>query len=479
MLIDFGAARHALSEHSRTLMSMMTPGYAPFEQYSASAKQGPYTDLYAMGATVYRCITGKSPADAADRMTALTEGVADPFVATATLGDGRYSNRLLGAVDWMLQLRPADRPQTVRDVLEFVGADTGVISQPEPVSQSARTVVLRRPGSKVRKLPRFSFERRPPGWLGAAVIEAVRKAGQRISAVPVVRAALEWRARNVQRVHERIDYLGIRVATEGTKLARSYQSSKRAQGAARLALLLGIFAAYGYAQTRWPLQPGDTFHDRLRDGSRAPQMAVIPARGESPPYGISTHEITFDEYDRFAQETVRTLPSDEGWGRGNRPVVNVSWRDAAAYAEWLSAQTGRHYRLPTEPEWERAARGGVDTAFWWGRVVGTNRANCANCGSTWDNRLTAPVGSFEANIYGLYDTAGNAAEWTCSIAAGTPEAGCPGAADARRRAIRGGSWSDNSESAAVTTRMDEKPDFSSSSVGFRVLAELPQKATRQ
>jgi formylglycine-generating enzyme required for sulfatase activity len=96
----------------------------------------------------------------------------------------------------------------------------------------------------------------------------------------------------------------------------------------------------------------------------------------------------------------RELPHDRGWGRGERPVIYVSWEDAVAYAEWLSVQTGQDYRLPTEAEWECAARAGTNSRYWWGDEVdedGKVWANCDGCGSQWDDKKTAPVGSFDPN----------------------------------------------------------------------------------
>ncbi|QYF94904.1 formylglycine-generating enzyme family protein [Massilia sp. PAMC28688] len=104
-------------------------------------------------------------------------------------------------------------------------------------------------------------------------------------------------------------------------------------------------------------------------------------------------------------------PFDEGWGRGELPVVNVSWKDAAAYIDWLNRKTGASYRLPSAVEWEYAARAGARTAFPWGDKLGKNKANCDGCGSKWDNRQTAPVGSFKPNRFGLFDMVGNVNEW--------------------------------------------------------------------
>ncbi len=129
------------------------------------------------------------------------------------------------------------------------------------------------------------------------------------------------------------------------------------------------------------------------------------------PFKVGRYEVTFEEYDRFALATGRGLPNDWRWGKGRQPVVDVSWDDAVAYAKWLSKQTGKRYRLPTEAEWEYAARAGTETNYWWGNDLIRDMAICDGCGSRWDNKQTAPVGSFKPNALGLYDTAGNVWEW--------------------------------------------------------------------
>ena len=142
---------------------------------------------------------------------------------------------------------------------------------------------------------------------------------------------------------------------------------------------------------------GDIQGDGDRDELPVSKVTIVR------PIAVSRYEVTFDEYDLFAGVTGRQLPHDQGWGAGRRPVINVSWEDAVAYADWLSGQTGKRYRLPTEAEWEYAARAGSETAYWWGDEVGDGRANCDGCGSEWDDEKTAPVGSFQANRFGLYD----------------------------------------------------------------------------
>ena len=132
-----------------------------------------------------------------------------------------------------------------------------------------------------------------------------------------------------------------------------------------------------------------------------------------PAFALAKHETTFAQWDVCVEYGPCRWVSDEGWGRGDRPVVNVGWDDAQAYVGWLSRETGARYRLPSEAEWEYAARAGTTTKYSWGDRIGGNLANCRGCGSQWDwdaflrgdLGVTAPVGSFAPNRFGLYDYA--------------------------------------------------------------------------
>lgn len=188
---------------------------------------------------------------------------------------------------------------------------------------------------------------------------------------------------------------------------------------------------------------------------------------------IGRYEITFNEYDFFALATNRPLPDDMGWGRGERPVVNISWDDAIAYANWLSKTTNKHYRLPTAAEWEYAARGNTTSSYWWGnnKDDAQERANCRyGCKSLWAsffNNKTQPVGSFPPNDFGIHDTAGNAAEWVNDCADKTPAQAC------LKRAVRGGSFVSKVESITASSQVAITASKSRKSIGLRLAQDIP------
>lgn len=216
------------------------------------------------------------------------------------------------------------------------------------------------------------------------------------------------------------------------------------------------------------------FRHPMREGEPGPEMVVVPAgaflmgspdaepghlQHESPqhrvvfakPFAVGRYAVTFDEYDRFCTASKRDRPGDGGWGRGKRPVVNVSWYDAQEYCAWLAAQTGQGYRLPNEAEWEYACRAGSTTAFWWGDAINTGQANY---GGHWPygggasgefREQTVPADAFLPNPWGLYQMHGNVWEWCADHwhgdYSGAPDDGSLWAdGDTDFRVLRGGSW---------------------------------------
>ena len=241
----------------------------------------------------------------------------------------------------------------------------------------------------------------------------------------------------------------------------------------------------------------------FRDCADCPEMVVIPAGSftmgssssesgryddEGPqhpvritsPFAAGKFEVTFDEWDACVRDRGCTLnPSDQGWGRGKRPVINVSWEEAKSYTQWLSRRTGKSYRLLTEAEWEYVARAGTTTAFSFGNSISSQQANYATTNSYAGSsvattpRNTVTVGSYAPNAFGLYDVHGNVFEWTedCFNANynGAPSDGTAWmSGDCGRRVLRGGAWSGDPQNLRSAGRNSGNPALRGSDFGFRL-----------
>jgi formylglycine-generating enzyme required for sulfatase activity len=260
------------------------------------------------------------------------------------------------------------------------------------------------------------------------------------------------------------------------------------------------------------------FQDSLRDGSLGPKMVKIPAGsfrmgdiqgggflifnqpvkmvsvGE---FAMGMYEVTVGEFSKFVNATGyrtdaekeghcniyrnRVFNSEQGYNwrnpnfsqNNNHPVTCISWNDANAYTKWLSNQTGKIYRLPTEAEWEYAARAGTETKYWWGNAASHEYTNygLAQGKDRW--KYTSPVGSFSANQFGLYDTLGNLREWTCS----EYESGYNGrekqcVTNAERLSLRGGSWYNDPMEVRSASRYRDKATNRDTYLGFRISRQL-------
>jgi formylglycine-generating enzyme required for sulfatase activity len=200
------------------------------------------------------------------------------------------------------------------------------------------------------------------------------------------------------------------------------------------------------------VRPGSGMTEWFKDCEACPEMVVIPAgnfmmgsgkaNDEKPvhrvtiskPFAVGKYAVTRGEFAAFINDSSYKIEGNclavslsspnqitvkqnnswhsPGFEQGDRdPAVCVNWRDAAEYVDWLSKKTGKAYRLLTEAEYEYAARAGTTTSYFWGEDIGKNRANCGGCGSQWDWKRTAPIGSFANNAFGLHEVLGNAHSW--------------------------------------------------------------------
>ena len=507
VLIDFGAARQQMGQQSRSLTAVLTPGYAPIEQYSAKGRQGPWTDIYSLGAVAYAALSGRVPDDATER------AMGDELRPVETVAAHGVSMELSGAVMAALALDMRRRPQDMEEFSRLLGdgvegawsdtgpepsqfadrggeaevadAGAGLVEARVPVRpKSVRGAAVaddagQRKSSGGRRMVVWTggglfaagaaalvllLSRGDGGGSGAVVVEADPD-----SSAAVAEEALALDLSEVQRIQrgllqagfdpgeddgligggtreairlwqadrglEVTGFLGDNAAdvlaaaglesfqadtaAEEARLADEARAAEQARLAeeARLAELARAEEQARLAEEarlaeltraeeerRLALEhrrPGREF----RDCAVCPEMVVVPtgsyrmgslageagrSNNEGPAHtvrigyalAVGKYEVTFEEWDAcvsWGGGCGGYRPEDWGWGRGSRPVINVSWEDAREYTRWLSRETGEVYRLLSEAEWEYAARAGTTTRYSWGDDIGGNRANCDGC----------------------------------------------------------------------------------------------------
>jgi len=220
-----------------------------------------------------------------------------------------------------------------------------------------------------------------------------------------------------------------------------------------------------------------------------PEMVVIPAGSfemgsnkydnEKPIhevdikcFAIGKYPITFEQWDAcYQDDSCDRQPDDKGWGRGKRPVINISRDDAKQYLRWLSEKTGEPYRLPSEAEWEYATRAGTNTKYWWGNDLPCRAKKPSNAACFGQNSTgTEEVGSYRPNPFGLYDVHGNVQEWVEDKWHGNykkaPRDGSVWESGSGR-VLRGGSWYDEPQVLRAASRRYSTPDYRCNRIGFR------------
>ncbi|HEY3779157.1 MAG TPA: formylglycine-generating enzyme family protein [Rhizomicrobium sp.] len=311
------------------------------------------------------------------------------------------------------------------------------------------------------------------------------------------------------------------IQVQGTPDLSAWRAARQAEheqwlqsrGQPRQTAALNVREALGEAEQDPPAggEPSNSSrrsNAAIWDFPEAPEMMIIPAgtfimgsppdeRGRRPAEGpqhrveipgafaVSRDLVTFNEWDACVEDggCRHYVPPDEHWGRGDRPVINVSWNDAQNYVSWLSARTGRKYRLPSEAEWEYAARAGTTTPYYSGYELSTSLANYDGVDYPRDGspgiyrQVTTPVGTFAPNGFGLTDTEGNVWEWTqdCWNAdyRGAPDDGkARTSGDCNRRVVRAGAFNNTPAYARSAFRFWEVGELRSALIGFRVARDL-------
>jgi formylglycine-generating enzyme required for sulfatase activity len=444
ILLDFGAARQAMGERSRSMSVVLTEGYAPFEQYHRKGHQGPWTDVYGAAAVLYRMLTGEVPPEANGRM-------ADDELRPAA--DFGVSRRVSDVLTRALALKAENRVPTVSDLQALL--------LPPVTSTRRREPTVARPQARTPAQPKsdsYSAANRTPAprWPSAGVM-----------LVGVVTVAM---------LATLVLSLWPQASDQPDRNAIAEAEQARRQAAARLPF-----------EPEMVQIPAGNFLMGCQSGEAdCEDNEKLAHRVSVPAFELGKTEVTFDQWDAcFADGGCAHKPDDEGWGRSQRPVINVSWDDAQDYVQWLRGKTGKHYRLPSEAEWEYAARAGTTSAFSTGGCINTDQANYDgtwdynDCGAKTGVHLakTQPVGSYPGNPWGLHDMQGNTKEWIQDCMndsyTGAPTDGSAWRrGDCARRGLRGGSWYSGPRILGSAYRFWFDTGIRNYGIGFRVARTL-------
>jgi formylglycine-generating enzyme required for sulfatase activity/serine/threonine protein kinase len=442
LLLDFGAARRVIGDMTQALTVILKPGYAPIEQYGdvPNMVQGPWTDLYALASVVYFIMTDKVPVPALSRL------VFDSMEPLESSERGRYSPQFLKAIDAALAVRPENRPQNVAQFRVLLGMGPPPLPASQVKQQAAPQL---RKGETPARVPR----NKKLMFAGVAATLAVLAAGAAwltFAPAPSPVAATSQLAPVPAAVPDAV--LTTAPAAEPCPL-------KLADGMPGCPTMVAV--------------PAGTY----RVGSVAGDPGAGPEEMGGTPvaiaaFDISAHEVSVGQWQLcVAAGACAASPGSPADLNPKLPVVNVSWDAAMAYIDWLSKKTGRSYRLPTEAEWEYAARAGTTSTFPWGDKIGQDNAHCGQCGSHLDYRQPAPQGSFKPHR-GLYDMVGNVYEWVsdCWTASHAEAAKAKSIATAacKTKVQKGGAFDSMETDVRPAARTFGERSGADPRVGFRV-----------
>ena len=419
ILLDFGGARKALGDHSRSVSRVLTDGYAPHEQYSG--KLSAATDLYAVGATMYRCIMGAAPLSSLARSSASAEGEKDPLLKLSDVRPGGYSAELLQIIDKLLNLRAVDRPQSAASVtMQLLGITEVEEKIPEPKPREPEPSELPHPVSPVAPGPESSLGERKSKGFGFA-----------------------W------------SVVFLAVAGLGYYLFK-YQ------------LKVEILAP-----EEMVVVPSGCFEMGSDDGERdaMPVHHVCITQD----FEIGKYEVTIGLWRKVMGNDLPSFAANEKCDHNDCPVAYATSTQVHEFVKKLNQLTGNNYRLPTEAEWEYACRSGGENQKYCG---GDDLGELAWHQGNSDHQFH-PVGKKQPNGLGLYDMSGNAGEWVSDWynsdyykVSPTDDPTGPTKGSYRYRVFRGGSWADGAEYSRSTFRRGGLITARGVASGFRLARTL-------
>ena len=513
ILLDFGAARFAMGERSRSLSVVLTSGFAPYEQYHKKGNQGPWTDIYACGATLYYMVTGKIPAEATERKE--SDELAPPQKIVRGISKG-FSEAVIKA----LATEPADRFQTIREFQDALERTSKPEPKPEPKPKSEpapepapepeqKYIHVNCPNCKTKNtvLEGTSLKEAKCKSCGSRLEKKTpppRPVKGKRSKVPWVIAAgavvalfvvLFFSGGKERSVLEKEPEYKPFVEASKSRVTKTKKPRQAVQPAKTTASRQGDIWQDPVTDMTFVWVPGGSFMMGSSDSEASHENNEGPVhKVYVDSFWMGKYEVTNEQFTAFLNDKGIRGSKDKPWfetkaedshsqvtgsvgnfrvesGYDDYPVVNVSWYGADAFAKWLSKKTGHKFRLPTEAEWEYACRAGTTTPFYFGDTISTDQANYDG---NYVKKATR-VGSFSANGFGLYDMHGNVWEWCedwykkdfySQSSRNNPE--CE---DSRSgyRVLRGGSWVNNPRNLRCANRDRDTPDFRYNFNGFRLI----------
>jgi formylglycine-generating enzyme required for sulfatase activity/serine/threonine protein kinase len=528
LLLDFGAARRVIGDMTQALTVILKPGYAPIEQYGemGDMAQGPWTDLYALASVIYFIIVGKVPQAAMSRLA------ADKLVPLAESAKGRYSPEFLEAIDAALRVRPEERPQSTaafRMMLQLETAPTTQRHRPSTVvvdgDEPPVTVRTGRPtaaGAAVATQHTSS----KTGKAGATPAPATVAGAQPAPKDDAAKAPVAGDTSGAQKDPAGATARAAAIAPASpaapaapaapgvpAKPARKLPLIPIAAGAAVVVVAVVAFswpdgkpeappapppvvaaapaAVAASPAAAVPAGPPPCQLHRADGSDACPVMVKVPAgnyrigsqqgdRSAAPEefggtekpvaaFELSAYEVTNEQWQLCVADNACPAAPDSS-ASASMPVTGISWDAVQGYLAWLSGKTGATYRLPTELEWEYAARAATTTIYPWGDRIGDKNAHCGQCGSLADYPRAAPVGSFKAYA-GLYDMVGNVYEWVDDCwSASHAEADVTAAASpsCKKKVQKGGAYDSMGADVRPMARTAGERNKGDPRVGFRI-----------
>ena len=447
-------------------LDAVSPYLAP-ELLSKKSEITAASDFYGLGLTLYKLMTGLELPLAQDRLNASLDNEPDPLPLLREKASG-YSAGLCNLVEACVRLRQKDRPQSVDEVLAKL-SETSLA----PVTNNA-TASIPQPTEATKAMP----------------------------------AAAAATSNNTQTKHTTTAATTAPITEEAAK--GSGMTRQLQLGAAGIAAVLLIGVTYAISKPsssdRQVLSQHHSLErlaqmeaERLEQLRQMYQLVTIPAGSftmgctgqncpeselpsrtiEVPAFEMMAHPVTFAMWDACVEQGgCLHRPRDEGWGRGNRPVINVSFNEIVSeFIPWLNQAARQQFRLPSEVEWEYAAKAGADTPYQFGETVGCaqarfGRRSGGECGVQLDG--TTAVMSFEPNSWGLYDMHGNVWEWTMdcwnsSYQGATNSIAPRTSGNCVRRVQRGGAWLSSPNELTATYRTSHDNTIRHRNNGFRLV----------